>query len=256
MNKRLSIILAASLLAVPLSVSANAQQSSSGEGDCKLAGLLGDILSEKINCDKHDGDEKCSIKDIILDKIFEKTEDLRCEIFGDCGDSHPDIEPDAPVPEKPDVPDLPVIPDIDETPDSPGEDNDNIGNDTENMSQVEMVVALVNKYRAENGLSPVSADSQLNRAAAIRSSELPTLFSHTRPDGTRCFTVLDQLSISYRGAGENIASGQTSAQQVMDDWMNSSGHRANILGANFKNIGVGLHIDDSGRYHWTQLFTY
>ncbi len=248
MNKKLSILLATALMTAPLTVSAGAQQISSDEKDCKIANLLGTILSEKFNCEDHTNGN-CSFKDIILDKLFEKNEDIMCEIFGNCGVTKPDDENQTPI-----IPDAPVIPDDETTPDIPESDSGN--NDSVTVSEIEKVVALVNKYRAENGLSPVVSDAQLSKAATIRSSELSTLFSHTRPDGTRCFTVLDQLSISYRGAGENIASGQTSAEQVMNDWMNSSGHRANILSESFKNIGVGLYVDDSGRYHWTQLFTY
>lgn len=118
------------------------------------------------------------------------------------------------------------------------------------------VIDLVNSYRKANGLSELSYDAEMAKAASIRAEEQETVFSHTRPDGTRCFTVLSECGISYRGAGENIAMGQTSAEEVMTDWMNSQGHRENILNPNFTKIGVGLHIGSDGRYYWAQMFIY
>lgn len=117
----------------------------------------------------------------------------------------------------------------------------------------EQVAVLVNQERAANGLQPVKFSPLLSQAANIRSGELQENFSHTRPDGTSCFTVLDELGISYRSAAENIAYGQRSPESVMDAWMNSSGHRANILSGNMEYIGVGVVYRD-GVYYWTQLF--
>ena len=99
-------------------------------------------------------------------------------------------------------------------------------------------------------------DTNLTAAANVRAQEINQLFSHTRPDGTSFSTVLKEYGISYRGSGENIAWGQKSAEQVMNGWMNSDGHRANILNENFKNIGVGYYQNENGRNHWVQLFTY
>lgn len=121
---------------------------------------------------------------------------------------------------------------------------------------VSEVVRLVNVERANNGVSALSMDSSLNNAANIRSNEIITSFSHTRPDGSSCFTVLKELNISYNTCGENIAWGQSTPQQVVESWMNSEGHRQNILNSAFNKIGVGAVKDSSnGRYYWTQLFT-
>lgn len=115
------------------------------------------------------------------------------------------------------------------------------------------VVRLVNIERAKNGLGELSAsDSALNKAADIRAKEICTLFSHTRPDGTSCFTVLKECNVSYGAAGENIAYGYRTPEQVVEGWMNSPRHRANILNGNFRKIGVGFV--QSG-YGWVQLFT-
>ncbi|MCL1866937.1 MAG: CAP domain-containing protein [Oscillospiraceae bacterium] len=119
------------------------------------------------------------------------------------------------------------------------------------------VVTLVNAERAKVGLSPVTANnSALNGAAMKRAEEIVELFSHNRPDGSSCFTILPEFGIvlvSNYWEAENLARGQKSPQEVMDGWMNSEGHRLNILDKNAAEIGVGLVIVD-GVYHWSQFF--
>lgn len=117
-------------------------------------------------------------------------------------------------------------------------------------SNAKEVVNLVNEARAKAGLEPLVTDMALTEAANIRATEIAQSFSHTRPDGSSCFTVLDELGISYRYAAENIAMGQSSPNKVMDDWLNSSGHRANILSEEAGKIGVGIYTDAFGRLHW------
>jgi len=121
-------------------------------------------------------------------------------------------------------------------------------------SEVSDVFELVNKARSENGLTELTLDKSLCAAAEIRAKEIVSSFSHTRPDGTSCFTVLKESGIGYRAAGENIAYGQRSASAVMNAWMNSSGHRANILGKSFGKVGIACFISGSTRY-WVQMFT-
>ena len=112
----------------------------------------------------------------------------------------------------------------------------------------------MNVERTKAGLSPVSeGSSALVSAANKRAEEVAKVFSHTRPDGSSCFTVLGEYGVSYRSAGENIASGQTTPAEVVNAWMNSEGHRANILGANFTSLGVGVYKNGSS-YTWVQLF--
>ena len=152
-------------------------------------------------------------------------------------------------------------PDTDNNGNTQKPDTDNNGNtqkpgsgnnqDTSSSSYAQRVVELVNIERAKEGLSPLTMDSKISAAAAVRAEEIKTTFSHTRPNGTSCFTALDQAGVSYRGAGENIASGQRTPEEVVTAWMNSEGHRKNIMNANFKNIGVAY----SNRA-WVQLFTY
>lgn len=117
------------------------------------------------------------------------------------------------------------------------------------------VLALVNEERAKEGITPLVLDDSLNEAAMVRANELVQSFSHDRPDGSACFTVLNEKGITYHAAGENIAMGQSTPAMVMDSWMNSEGHRNNILSANFGKLGVGFVKSESGQYYWVQLFT-
>ena len=95
------------------------------------------------------------------------------------------------------------------------------------------------------------------KTATIKSQDMAqnNYFSHTSPTYGSPFDLMKKYGISYRTAGENIAMGQTSPSQVMNGWMNSEGHRANILNSSFTKIGVGVVQNASGRYYWTQHFT-
>ena len=121
------------------------------------------------------------------------------------------------------------------------------------------VVRLVNVERAKEGLAPLGTYDSLTRAAQIRAPEIVTLFSHDRPDGTSCFTAMDQTG-AKKGAytwGENIAAGNATAAATVEQWMNSPGHRANILNAKFTHIGVGYQHSAGSTYghYWVQMFT-
>ena len=115
------------------------------------------------------------------------------------------------------------------------------------------VLTLVNQARANEGLSAVTNDSNLTKAANKRSTELVTSFSHDRPDKTSCFSVYNEYNVNYGYKGENIAKGQSTPKEVMNSWMNSEGHRKNILNENFSKLGVGVYEKD-GTIYWTQLF--
>lgn len=117
----------------------------------------------------------------------------------------------------------------------------------------EQMLKEVNAVRARNGLSPLRLDAAMNRAANVRAAEIAKNFSHTRPNGARGLTALQEAGISYRTAGENIASGQQSVQAVVSAWMGSEGHRANILSSRFGRLGVG-YATIGGRTYWVQLF--
>lgn len=115
------------------------------------------------------------------------------------------------------------------------------------------VIRLVNEIRVENGLSELTYDWELARVARYKSQDMKDnkYFSHTSPTYGSPFQMMKSFGISYRSAGENIAKGQTTPQAVVNAWMNSSGHRANILNSSYTKIGVGYV--QSGNY-WTQMF--
>lgn len=115
------------------------------------------------------------------------------------------------------------------------------------------VVRLVNIERQNNGLAPLTSDWELARVARYKSWDMRnnSYFSHQSPTYGSPFQMMRSFGLSYRTAGENIARGQRTAAEVVNAWMNSSGHRANILNAAFTKIGVGYVAD--GNY-WTQMF--
>ncbi len=115
------------------------------------------------------------------------------------------------------------------------------------------VIRLTNEYRAEYGLQPLTADPELCRVARIKSQDMKDnrRFSHTSSVYGSPFEMMKSFGIRYRAAGENIACGQRTPSEVVNAWMNSKGHRANILNSSFTKIGVGYV--SSGNY-WTQMF--
>ncbi|MEU2542910.1 CAP domain-containing protein [Streptomyces iakyrus] len=117
------------------------------------------------------------------------------------------------------------------------------------------VLALVNKERAAAGCSPVTANDRLERAADDYSDVMASsgVMSHTGPDGSTMTTRVEAAGYRWSTLGENIARGQADAASVMTSWMNSPGHRANILNCSFKELGVGVHFGDGGPW-WTQNF--
>lgn len=118
------------------------------------------------------------------------------------------------------------------------------------------VVRLTNIERQKYGLSPLKHNWQLSRVARYKSEDMKNrgYFSHTSPTYGSPFKMMSDFRIKYSAAGENIAMGQRTAQDVVRGWMNSSGHRANILNKNFTEIGVGYAKNSSGRTYWTQMF--
>lgn len=115
------------------------------------------------------------------------------------------------------------------------------------------VIRLVNEIRAQHGIGELKADENLSRVARIKSQDMKdnNYFSHTSPTYGSPFEMMKSFGISYKTAGENIARGYMTPQAVVDGWMNSEGHRANILNASFNTIGVGYVAE--GNY-WTQMF--
>lgn len=125
---------------------------------------------------------------------------------------------------------------------------------TASISQIAMqVIELTNNERRKAGLAPLKADASLSRVAQTKTNDMETkhYFSHTSPTYGSPFDMMRDFGVTYSSAGENIAMGQTSAQQVVTAWMNSEGHRKNILSPNYTNIGVGY--TQTGNY-WSQMF--
>ena len=115
------------------------------------------------------------------------------------------------------------------------------------------VVELTNQEREKQGLAPLKLDTELSAVAKDKSLDMQQndYFSHNSPNYGSPFDMMNAYGVDYRTAGENIAMGQTSPEQVVEGWMNSEGHRENIMNPDFTHIGVG-HTED-GNY-WTQMF--
>ena len=126
---------------------------------------------------------------------------------------------------------------------------------TESSQAVE-ILNLVNQERSKNGLQPLTLSEKLTSIANTQAQDMASknYFSHTSPTYGSPFDMLKRFGVSYSYAGENIAAGQRSATEVMNAWMNSSGHRANILNANYTQLGVGYTQGGSYGTEWVQLF--
>ncbi len=175
-------------------------------------------------------------------------------------------KPQEPVlPEKPEKPQEPVLPEKPETPVLPEEptlpeepvvpenpDSGDIQPSLPSKSEITLLFELVNEAREKSGMKSLTYDTSLEECANVRAVEIKSLFSHTRPSGLSCFTVLDEYGYDYSYAGENIAYGQKDAEEVFTAWMNSQGHRENILSPSYTKIGMGLY--GTGTLYWSQFF--
>ena len=133
----------------------------------------------------------------------------------------------------------------------------NNDNNTANFSSYQkQVLDLVNVERTKRGLKALTLDTKLSNVATMKSQDMidKNYFDHNSPTYGSPFDMMRKFGISYRSAGENIAEGQRSPEEVMNAWMNSEGHRKNILNPNFTTLGVGVAKTSSGRLYWTQMF--
>lgn len=174
-------------------------------------------------------------------------------------ESKPVEKPDTVYPVKPEIPEeetsKPEIPE--ENTDKPVEKSVVDTPSVSGMSQIELeVLRLVNVERQKEGLSPLTSSSKFSNVARKKSEDMAVkgYFSHTSPTYGSPFEMMKTFGIPYRTAGENIAKGQTSAASVMRAWMNSSGHRANIMNPSFNKIGIGMY-EKNGTKYWTQMFS-
>lgn len=147
------------------------------------------------------------------------------------------------------------------------QNNNNVDTDKDNIVSNENVtgefasfqkevVRLVNVERAKLGLAQLSLNAKLSNVATLKSQDMinKNYFSHTSPTYGSPFEMMKKFNISYKTAGENIAKGQKTPAQVVNAWMNSQGHRENILNKNYTEIGIGVAKDAKGTLYWTQMF--
>lgn len=187
-----------------------------------------------------------------LDRLILQTQqaDWLCELPDwDIPSQRPETAPDQTPEQAPDTEQTP-----EEQPDSTPDQTPEQDNGTVQGDYASQVAALVNAVRAQHGLAALTVDARVQRAAQVRAAETAQSFSHTRPNGSSFSTALTEAGVTYRTAGENIAYGQSTPQAVVDAWMNSSGHRANILSSSYTTIGVGYTVVN-GTAYWAQLFT-
>jgi uncharacterized YkwD family protein len=129
--------------------------------------------------------------------------------------------------------------------------------DTNSLTSYEQqVFDLVNKERSARGLGTLKYNSEVARCARFKSEDMidKGYFSHTSPTYGSPFKMMESFGIRFSNGGENIAYGQKTAQEVMNSWMNSAGHKANILSAAYTQMGVGVAKASNGTLYWTQLF--
>lgn len=141
--------------------------------------------------------------------------------------------------------------------DDNNQNDDNNSADTNGFSKEQVeVLNLVNKERKANGLKPLTLNKELSNVANIKSRDMieKGYFDHTSPTYGSPFDMMKKFNISYNTAGENIAMGQKTPSEVMNSWMNSSGHRANILNSTYTELGVGIQKNSNGTIYWTQMF--
>jgi uncharacterized YkwD family protein len=167
-------------------------------------------------------------------------------------------KPSTTTPSKPTTPTKPstTTPNA-STPSTPTDSNTNTNTGNAAIGNYEQqVVDLVNKERAAAGLSALKVNTKLASVAEKKAEDLrdKNYFSHTSPTYGSPFDMMKQFGVTYTAAGENIAKGQKTPSAVMNGWMNSEGHRANIMNSSYTEIGVGYVTDSNGNTYWVQMF--
>lgn len=189
-------------------------------------------------------------KTVNVNKTFKYT--TNCKYKGNV--SIPNKKPSIPN-QKPSKPDQNT--DTPTNNDTTNNQNNQEQNTGSSVSAIESeVLRLVNIERSKVGVSPLKMSTELSSVARRKSQDMAdkNYFSHTSPTYGSPFDMMKQFGIKYTAAGENIAKGHTSAEAVMKGWMNSQGHKDNILSPKFGTIGVG-YVVKNGTTYWTQMFT-
>ncbi|MBE6029991.1 MAG: sporulation protein [Clostridiales bacterium] len=143
-------------------------------------------------------------------------------------------------------------PETESRPENPGN-----GGPVNVSAYARQVAELTNDERSEAGLKDLRLSSELSEVAQRKAEDMRDngYFSHTSPTYGTPFEMMTEFGISYKTAGENIAKGQRTPESVVDAWMNSKGHRDNILNTSYQKIGIGYCTDASGNTYWVQMFT-
>lgn len=141
-------------------------------------------------------------------------------------------------------------------PNHDGNNNTQINKPSNFSAYQNQVLDLVNQERIKRGLNKLTLDTKLSNVANIKSQDMvnKNYFDHNSPTYGSPFDMMKKFGINYKSAGENIAQGQKTPQEVMNAWMNSKGHRENILNPNFTKLGVGVAKDNNKGLYWTQMF--
>ncbi len=126
--------------------------------------------------------------------------------------------------------------------------------DKDNVEEyIDEVLKLTNEERKKEGLPALTKRTDIEKLAGIRAKELSVEFSHTRPNGEAFYSIINENGITYTALAENISSGPETPESVVNAWMNSEGHKKNILNSRYKGLGVGCYIDGED-YYWVQIF--
>ena len=212
--------------------------------------LIKDLVNNKSNC----FNEKIHKEDTIVNKPSNKPVDSSNT------NSKPEVTPETPSTEnKPSTantnkPDSNTNSKPESKPETPSTENKPSTPSGNFANFQKEVLDLVNVERSNRGLQPLKFNSELSNVATLKSQDMidKNYFDHTSPTYGSPFDMMKKFGISYRAAGENIAMGQKTPQEVMNSWMNSDGHRKNILNPDFTELGVGIASNGSSLY-WTQM---
>ncbi len=261
MKRKLSSILLAATLMVSLSVpafAANCQTPANCPTNtllwqmlCRYSGLCGEDCDSG-ECDNGSCDTTMRDVNALLGQLlkqYQLPETPAQQETEQPTDSEPPVPQETPgEPEKPAEQETPAAPE------KPAEQEKPVEQPTETAAYEREVIRLVNVERAKYGLAALTEDASLTRTARMKSQDMRDnrYFDHNSPTYGSPFDLMKSQGVRYRTAGENIAMGYATPEAVVNAWMNSSGHRANILNASYTKIGVGYVA--SGNY-WTQHFT-
>lgn len=253
MNKKLTIMAASFLVAIPLT--ANADSCSDSVVKTKYIDHTKPTYSSDCTADSECTSFNLNIGNLKnLCKRYECYTKNNCESTdGNCNADTSDKNENGESDKKDEITSKPETPNEDDKTETP-----DAGDKTyENISEYAIeVLELVNEERSKYSLPSLTYSKELESVAYAHSKDMSenNYFSHTDLSGKSPFDRLSESNISYRAAAENIAAGQETPEEVMNSWMNSSGHRANILNSSVTEMGVGIYEGSNHRIYWTQMF--